>query len=78
MDNKEYVVFIGDDLPYRVALKDIAEYLTQHKMNKRDEHGDIWNVTAKQMANKQVRRMNIELGVHKVNKFGSRVGKRKK
>lgn len=67
--------FIGSDIPYRIAMKDISEYLHSQKLKIVDENGDVWVVTPSRMANKETRRLNIELGVHKVNKYGKRMAR---
>lgn len=67
--------FIGSDVPYRIAMKDISEYLRSQNIQIVDEKGDVWVVTPSMMANKKTRKLNIELGLHKVNKFGNRMAR---
>jgi len=66
---------IGSDMPYRIAMKDISEYLHSQNLQIVDENGDVWVVTPARMANKETRKLNIELGLHKVNKYGNRMAR---
>jgi len=66
---------IGSDIPYRIAMKDISEYLHSQNLQIVDEHGDVWVVTPSRMANKETRRLNAELGLHKINKHGNRMAR---
>lgn len=66
---------IGSDRPYRIAMKDISEYLHSQNLQIVDGNGDVWVVTPSRMANKETRRLNIELGLHKVNKYGKRMNR---
>lgn len=63
---------IGSDNPYRIAMKDISEYLHSQNLHLADENGDVWVVTPYRMFNKETRKLNNELGLHKVNKYGNR------
>jgi len=66
---------IGSDIPYRIAMKDISEYLRSQNLQIVDEHGDVWVVTPSHMANKETRKLNVELGLHKINKHGNRMAR---
>lgn len=63
---------IGSDNPSRIAMKDISEYLRSQNIQIVDKMGDVWVVTPSRMANKETRKLNNELGLHKVNKYGKR------
>lgn len=63
---------IGSNRPSLIAMKDISEYLHSQNLQIVDENNDVWVVTPSRMANKETRRLNIELGLHKVNKYGNR------
>ena len=65
--NKEKKL-VGKDLPYRVAFKDISEYLRSLELEIIDKNGDVWVVTPNRMHNKDTRKLNLKLGVHKLNK----------
>jgi hypothetical protein len=58
---------IGEYTPYRIAFKDISEYLKTQ--NQTSGNGDIWVVTPKQMRTKENIRLNKELGLHSINKY---------
>lgn len=60
---------IGCDLPRRVAMKDISEYLY--------DQDRMWVITPNNMNNKETSILNKKLGVHKVNKFGVRMSRNK-
>jgi len=66
---------IGSDIPYRIAMKDISEYLRSQNLHLADENGDVWVVTPSRMFNKETRKLNNELGLHKVNKYGNRMAR---
>ena len=66
---------IGSDIPYRIAMKDISEYLRSQNLQKVDENGDVWVVTPSRIFNKETRKLNNELGLHKVNKYGNRMAR---
>lgn len=51
----------------RIALKDIADYMREQNIQIQDESGDVWVVTASRMDCKEQRKLNIQLGVSKVN-----------
>ena len=59
---------IGKDLPSRIAFKDISEYIRSLELEIIDKNGDVWVVTPNRMANKDTRKLNLKLGVHKLNK----------
>ena len=59
---------IGQYNPCRVAMKDISEYLRSQDLQIFDREGDVWVVTPTLMVNKEARKLNAELGLHKVNK----------
>ena len=67
--------FIGENSPYRIALKDISEYLRDQNLQIIDEHGDVWVVTPSILANKETTKLNIELKLHKINKHGKRMSR---
>ena len=50
-----------------IALQDIVSYMREHNIQKRDEFGDVWVVTANQIDCVEQRKLNIELGVSRVN-----------
>lgn len=66
---------IGSDIPYRIAMKDISEYLRSQNLQIADENGDVWVVTPSRLFNKETRKLNNELGLHKVNKYGNRMAR---
>jgi hypothetical protein len=66
---------IGSDIPYRIAMKDISEYLHSQNLHLADENGDVWVVTPSRLFNKETRKLNNELGLHKVNKYGNRMAR---
>lgn len=53
--------------------------LNQNKMKRKevDENQDVWIVTPKRMQNKETRKLNSQLGLHKINKFWIRVSRNK-
>lgn len=55
------------------ALSDIYSYLVEENKNIRDENNDIWVVTPKMLNTKENKKLNRELGLHKINKFGKRM-----
>ena len=67
--------FIGENKPYRIALKDISQYLRDQNLQIVDEHGDVWVVTPNRMANRETTKLNIELKLHKINKHGKRMAR---
>ena len=50
-----------------IALKDIAKYMRDEGIQIQDESGDVWMVTASRIDCKEQRKLNIELGINKVN-----------
>ena len=50
-----------------IALKDIADYMREQNVQIQDEAGDVWVVTASRMDCPEQRKLNIKLGVSKVN-----------
>ena len=50
-----------------IALKDIAEWMRTQNIQIQDEHGDVWVVSAYRMDTPEQRKLNMELGVSKVN-----------
>jgi ribosome biogenesis SPOUT family RNA methylase Rps3 len=50
-----------------IALKDIAEWMKTQNIQIRDEHGDVWVVTASKIDTPKQRKLNRELGISKVN-----------
>jgi len=66
---------IGSNILYRIAMKDISEYLRSQNLQIVDENGDVWVVTPSRMFNKETRKLNNELGLHKVNKCGNRMAR---
>jgi hypothetical protein len=63
-----------EDSARGVALRDISIYLRKIGIkpgNAKQE--DIWYVFPYQFNNKETRRLNAELGIHKVNKFGGKM-----
>ena len=67
--------------PRIVALRDISEYMRKNNIKIKDKNNDVWIVTSHFMDNSKQRRLNRDLGIHKVN-FKSikmaRFGKHKK
>jgi ribosomal protein L18E len=61
-----------------MALKDIAEWMREQKIQKHDEHGDIWVVSAYALDTPEQRRLNKELGVSKVNYTSKAMSRKKK
>jgi hypothetical protein len=51
----------------RIALKDISQWMREQNNNLRDEHGDVWVVSAYTIDTVEQRKLNRELGVSKVN-----------
>ena len=66
---------IGSDTPCRIAMRDISEYLRSQNIQIYDGNYDVWVVTPSRMMNKKTRRLNMELGLHKVNKSGNRMNR---
>jgi LEA14-like dessication related protein len=61
----------------RIAMKDISEYLHNQDIKIVDENQDVWIVTPSRMQNKETRKLNSKLGLHKINKFWIRVSRNK-
>jgi LEA14-like dessication related protein len=61
----------------RIAMKDISEYLYNQDIKIVDENQDVWIVTPKRMQNKETRKLNSQLGLHKINKFWIRSSRNK-
>ena len=61
----------------RIAMKDISEYLHNQDIKIDDENQDVWIVTPSRMQNKETRKLNSKLGLHKINKFWIRVSRNK-
>ena len=59
---------IGDDIPYRLAMRDITKYLQEENLRTNPGRGDVWVLTPARVFNKEQRRLNKELGLHTVNK----------
>jgi len=53
---------------FLIAQHDISKYINPTGTIDMDENGDIWVVNANRLFNKESKRLNRELGVHKVNK----------
>lgn len=51
----------------RMAFADISDYLKEEASFSYGEH-DVWVVTPNALDTKETRRLNKELGLHKVNK----------
>jgi hypothetical protein len=68
---------IGDNLPCRTAFKDISEYLKSKNIKIMDKYKDVWVVTPNQLENKGTRKLNKELGLSNINKFGYHMVRRK-
>ena len=70
-------ILIGLDNSCRTAMRDISEYILTEKISIGDRHNDYWYMTPNRMMrepfNKEISRMNEELGLHKINKFGKRM-----
>lgn len=73
--DNDSVSLIGSDNPYKIAMKDISDYLRSQKLQIIDDKGDVWIVTPIKMANKETRKLNKELGLHKINKLGRRINR---
>jgi len=63
---------------YFWAFKDITKYIKEQKIVVMDDNFDVWYVTPNMMKSKEIRMLNNELGLHKVNKFGDRMRRTKK
>lgn len=63
---------IGKYTAKRVALSDISKYLQENDIKLHGWNMDIWIVTPRQIDNAETARLNKELGLHKINKFGTR------
>jgi hypothetical protein len=61
----------------RIAMKDISEYLHNQDIKIVDENQDVWIVTPSRMQNKETRKLNSKLGLHKINKFWIRASRNK-
>jgi hypothetical protein len=61
--------FIGLNSPSKIAQQDILKDL--HGLYEKTDR-DIWVVLPSMMFNKESRKLNQKLGLHKINKFGSR------
>ena len=61
----------------RIAMKDISEYLHNQDIKIVDGNNDVWVVTPNRMQNKETRKLNAKLGLHKINKFWIRVSRNK-
>jgi DNA-binding cell septation regulator SpoVG len=61
----------------RIAMKDISEYLHSQNINIIDGNDDVWVVTPSRMQNKETRKLNSELGLHKINKHGIKMSRYK-
>lgn len=68
------IKLIGADLPYRLAMKDISNYLKENYFV-RDEYQDVWFVTPSFMMNKESRKLNKKLGLHKINMHGKKMNR---
>lgn len=80
IDNKEEESindFIGLFGPARVAMRDISEYLRNQNLLIFDENDDVWVVTPERMNNKETRKLNKELGLHKINMNSKRMNRSK-
>lgn len=51
-----------------LALRDIADYLYAEYPDLKNNHADRYVVTPHYLMNKEIRRLNRDLGLHKVNK----------
>lgn len=54
----------------QIAFNDITEYINNQNQQVIDEHNDVWIVTPTRMYNKETRKLNTKLGIHKINKRG--------
>jgi len=61
----------------RIAMKDISEYLRNQNIKIFDGNDDVWVVTPGRMQNKETRKLNSQLGLHKVNKYWIRASRNK-
>lgn len=59
----------------KIALKDISDYLASQGEKIYDKNFDVWVLTPHRMFNKETRRLNRALGIHKINKFGDRMNR---
>ena len=72
------IKYIGKDIPSKIAIKDIKKELIDNGITKQGSAGkDFWYVTITDIFGKESRRLNKKLGVHKINKFGLKMGGRK-
>lgn len=52
-----------------IAAKDITEYLKEQNLKIQDENHDVWIVTPHRLVrDKNIRKLNKKLGLHKINK----------
>ena len=51
----------------RIALRDISEWMKEQNIQIKDEHGDVWVVSANRIGTPEHSKLNRELGVSKVN-----------
>lgn len=63
---------------YLFAFRDISEYIRTEKIIVMDANNDVWYVTPNMMKGKEIRKLNNELGLHKINKCGEKMARNKK
>ena len=63
---------IGKYTAKRVACSDISKYFETNGISTHDCNNDIWVITPRFIDNSETARLNKELGLHKINKFGTR------
>lgn len=53
--------------PQKAALHDISAFQKEQKIKTFDENKDRWNIKSNQLNTKEQRKLNAELGIHKLN-----------
>ncbi len=64
------------DNPARIALKDMAEDRRKQNIHVMDKECNVWIITGEQLFTKESRRLNAELGLRSINKFGEKMKRR--
>lgn len=69
---------INKNSPYRLAMRDISEDIRLQNLTIIDDNFDVWVVCPSRVFTKESRKLNAELGLHKINKFGHRYVRKRK
>lgn len=59
------------------VMHDISKDLEESNPDYKCEDGDVWTFTPNLLFNKETRLLNNKLGIHKVNKYGEKMGGRR-